>query len=118
MPEEIRAPCGVLCSSETCEVFKATLTDDNELRVKCLEGWRECASEHWGIELKLEDVNCIGCVQSDDAIFAPSYCPMSNCAKNNGFTSCGQCPDWKTCDWLTGLHADCPDAREYLFSQE
>ena len=118
MPDEVRAPCGILCSAETCEVFKATVTDDNELRQKCLPKWQEIAREHWRTEIELEDIYCRGCILTDDATFAPCHCPIAACAKEKGYASCAQCPEWKTCDWLTMLHKDCSEAREYLLSQE
>ncbi|MBD3284860.1 DUF3795 domain-containing protein [candidate division WOR-3 bacterium] len=116
MAEELRGTCGVDCTK--CDVYHATLTDDDKLRTKCLPAWQKTAKEHWGKELTLADINCKGCIGTEEAIFSPTYCPMPRCAKKRGFTSCGQCPDWKTCGWLSMLHADCPEAREYLLSQE
>lgn len=118
MADEIRAVCGVLCSPRTCEVFKATVTNDDELRRRCFARWQEIANEHWGVELRLEDLNCRGCILSDDAVFAPKYCPIADCAKKKGYSNCGRCPGWKACGWLANLHKDCPEAREYLLSQQ
>jgi len=116
MAKELRGPCGVNCLD--CDVYQATITDDDELRKKCYPSWKEGAKKYWGIDLKIEDVNCNGCTLSDYAIFSPRHCPMAACAKKKNLTSCGHCPDWKTCDWMVMLHKDFPDAREYLLNQE
>ena len=115
MAEELRAPCGVDCSE--CDILKATQTDDDQIRAKCLDSWREIANEHWRIDLKLEDLNCKGCIQSGEVIFSPKYCPMANCAKKKGYSSCIRCSSWQTCDWLQGFLADNPEAQQYLESQ-
>jgi Protein of unknown function (DUF3795) len=74
--EKLIACCGLDCT--TCDAYKATILDDNELRAKTAAIWREQFSP----DITDEMINCTGCRQ-EGAKFAHCFqCEIRKPAPN------------------------------------
>jgi hypothetical protein len=95
------AYCGVDC--EECNIYRAMVFGE-ALKPETVKTWQEDASKYWRIEsLSPEQLNCRGCrYEGEDVFYGFRLCPTRNCCKTRGFSSCGLCPEWKTCEWLDG----------------
>jgi len=88
--EEIRnknlmAPCGLYCG--VCGIYIAT-RDKNEK-------FRAIMANLYGT--KLEDTECLGCMQPDPSAKICNWCKIctiNNCVKSKGYYSCHQCGQW------------------------
>ena len=100
--------CG--CDCEECNIYRAMVYGE-ELKPETIQRWQEDARKYWGVEsLKPEQLNCRGCRdESEDKFSGFKLCPIRCCCKNRGLSSCGLCPERKTCE----LH-DVPKGRENL----
>lgn len=98
--------CG--CDCEACNIYRAMVYGE-ELKPETIERWREDASKFWGVEsLDPKQLNCRGCrYDGEDVFFGFKLCPIRNCCKTRGLSSCGLCPEWKTCEIF-----DVPEGRE------
>ncbi|MHB9025095.1 MAG: DUF3795 domain-containing protein [Armatimonadota bacterium] len=116
MDKKLYGYCGIDCTA--CDVFQATAADDDNLRRKCAENpvWKDAAIQYWGLEgLDPDNIDCKGCHAESGTIFIScARCPIRSCARNHGYLSCAECPDWQTCERLAGLLADDPQARHNL----
>ncbi len=84
----LMAPCGLYCGA--CGVYIAT-RDGNEK-------FRAIMANNFGT--KLEETECLGCMQPDPPmkIFSRSQtCPIRKCVNLKGYYSCHQCELWP-CD--------------------
>ena len=90
--------CGVDC--EECSIFRAMVYGE-ELKPEVIKRWQEDFREYHGIEsVEPEQLNCRGCrYEGEDVFFAFKRCPIRDCCKSHGLSSCGLCPDIKTCAW-------------------
>ena len=103
------AYCGLNC--EACEAYKATLNDDNALRVQVAARW----SELNGVEITPEMINCLGCRQDGvKTPFCDSLCPIRQCAVQKGVQTCGSCSNVHTCKTLEMILGNNHDARRNL----
>ncbi|TYB83658.1 MAG: DUF3795 domain-containing protein [Kosmotoga sp.] len=83
------AYCGILC--EECEIYKATLKDDDSLREAVA---RKFSDEDY--PLKKEDKNCLGCSENYDKLFRfCSECEIRLCAIEREINNCGECKDYR-----------------------
>jgi hypothetical protein len=99
--------CGLLCTE--CPAFIATLENDDKKRAEVAELW----SKQFKMEIKPEDVNCVGCLA--DGVHS-SYCGMCEirkCAVEKGIESCGLCDDY-VCEKLEPVLSMEPSCRERL----
>ena len=111
-PEDL-SYCGIDCSA--CDVFKATVEGDQEARMRAVELWTPTARKHWGME-KLDPniLDCAGCRTTDVQHKGYGRCPIRPCARQRNLSSCGLCREWRTCERLSGVLADSPEARTNL----
>ena len=106
--------CGVDC--EACDLYRATITGDKEAFERAYESWTKTAQQHWGMEtLDPAILHCRGCRdEGEDRFYGRKVCPIRRCVQERGLSSCGLCSEWRACETLMGLLADCPQARSTL----
>jgi hypothetical protein len=70
-----------------------------ELKPETIQRWQEDAKKYWGIEsLDPKQLNCRGCRNNgEDVFYVFKVCPIRNCCKTHGLSSCGLCPELETC---------------------
>ncbi|UCB43672.1 MAG: DUF3795 domain-containing protein [Dehalococcoidales bacterium] len=95
------AYCGVDC--EECNIYRAMVYGE-ELKPETIQRWQEDAKKYWRIDsLDPKDINCQGCrYDGEEVFYGFRLCPTRNCCKKQGLSSCGLCPEWKTCELLDG----------------
>lgn len=104
--------CGLNCA--TCDAYIATITNNEELRVKTAEKWR---IEFQSPQISSEMINCVGC-RGVGAHFSycESMCEIRKCVKAKGFDTCGDCAEIKGCQTVAFIHQNVPDALANLQS--
>ncbi len=105
---EIMAYCGLLCNN--CLAYKATVADDMSMREKTAEQW----SRMYNVEIKPEDINCLGC-NSDVLVGHCKVCEIRSCAREKGMENCGKCESF-VCSKVEGILKHDESARERLSS--
>ncbi|MDA3814137.1 MAG: DUF3795 domain-containing protein [Candidatus Cloacimonetes bacterium] len=105
--EKIVAACGLVCSG--CFAYKATLKDNNALRIKTAEFW----STIYGAEIKPDDINCNGCLMEGVKFNHCLECEVRLCCVDKGYENCAHCPDY-SCEKLDNLLANIPEGRLIL----
>jgi hypothetical protein len=102
------AYCGVDC--EECNIYRAMMLGE-ALRPETVQSYQETARKYWGVEsLDPKQLNCRGCrYEGEDVCVGFRLCPARGCCRTRGLSSCGLCPEWKTCELL-----DEPGGRENL----
>ena len=106
MMNQYIAYCGLDC--EACEARLATVSNDQELRVRVAAEW----SELNGVVITPEMINCSGCrVPGVKTPYCDSLCPIRQCALGKGMETCGNCPDMKVCGKLGAITENNADAR-------
>ncbi len=102
------AYCGADC--EECNIYRAMIFKE-KLRPETVQRWQEDFKKYWRIDsLTPEQLNCRGCrYEGENVFFGFKLCPVRKCCKAHGLSSCGLCPEWKTCE----IH-DIQDGRENL----
>ena len=101
--------CGLDC--EKCDAYLATIHNDQALREKTAKKW----SEMNHVEILPEHINCEGCrVNGVKTYFCEQMCEIRKCAAKKGFTTCGDCAGYESCQTLSMISANCPDAVENL----
>lgn len=92
------AYCGEDC--EVCEIYRATLFGD-ALKPETIKRWQEDFKKYHGIEsVEPEQLKCRGCrSEGEDDFYGFKLCPIRGCCKSHELSSCGLCPDLKTCAW-------------------
>jgi len=93
--------CGLNCGS--CPIFIATVNDDNVLRQKTAQEWSELYGAYIGKDLKLEDVNCKGCLSEAMVFVGCSNCSIRKCCREKKFVTCASCSEYDTCEMLRGF---------------
>ncbi|HUU17254.1 MAG TPA: DUF3795 domain-containing protein [Sedimentisphaerales bacterium] len=76
------AYCCLEC--DKCDVYIATMNNDDELRAKVAKQWK----------MDAEKLYCDGC-KSENALF---NCDAKKCAVARGLPTCAHCDDFPTCD--------------------
>ena len=99
--------CGIDCSK--CPAYIATINDDNVLREKTAKEW----SKLYGLNLKPEDINCLGC-HNDKVLWRHcKECDIRKCALSKKLSSCAYCP-YYPCNNLRKWFDEVPEAKENL----
>jgi len=107
------ACCGLDC--EKCMAYEATIKDDNKLREKVAKEWSLLNS----CEIKVEDINCLGCNEcSVKTPFCNHLCPIRNCAKEKKYKTCGECSDIKNCEKIKMIISSNKEALENLMKNK
>jgi len=103
------AYCGLNC--ETCEARLATVNNDDKLRLKVAGEW----SELNGVKITPEMINCSGCrIPGAKTVYSDSLCPIRQCARTKRISTCGNCPEMKSCENVGTIIGNNLDARERL----
>ncbi|MFC1900121.1 DUF3795 domain-containing protein [Chloroflexota bacterium] len=92
------AYCGVDC--EACEIYRATVFGE-ALKPEVIKRWQEDLKKYHGVEsVEPEQLKCHGCrYEGEDDFYAFKRCPVRGCCKSRQLSSCGLCPELKTCPW-------------------
>lgn len=102
---KIIACCGIDCS--TCDAWKATVNNDNELRKSTAEKWKVMYNAPG---LNPEMINCTGCLSGGARFIHCFDCEIRNCAKSKGYNTCADCNELQTCKVIAGIHQYVPEA--------
>lgn len=103
------AYCGLDC--DNCEARLATVNDDDELRRKVAGHW----SELNGVEITPAMINCAGCrLEGAKTPYCDSICPIRQCALNKGVETCGACAEIESCDKVSMIIKNNPEALRNL----
>ena len=103
------AYCGLDC--EACDAYKATKSNDDELRGKTAKLWSEINN----VEITPEMINCEGCkTDGIKTIYCQSLCPIRQCAMGRNYETCGECGEWETCEKVAVELRNNEDARRNL----
>ena len=106
--EKMIAHCGIVCSE--CPTLQATQNDDDEARKKVVEMW----SKQFKFDLKLEDINCDGCLTDSDRLFGYcKTCEIRKCCQDKSLENCAHCGDY-ACDKLNMVFKMAPYAQKSL----
>jgi hypothetical protein len=106
--EKMIAVCGLVCSD--CPAFIATQKDDEEERRKVAEKW----CKEFKVDLKPEDINCLGCVIETEKLFNYcKVCEIRKCGKGKKVKNCAYCDEYP-CEKLTEFFKMAPHAKTNL----
>jgi Zn finger protein HypA/HybF involved in hydrogenase expression len=107
--EKIIARCGLECTD--CNAYRATVADDDDLRVKTAEEW----SRMFKVDIPPETINCLGCQQNDqNKLFSHCrVCGIRSCAIGKGYATCAECADFG-CEKVSEIWAYAPQAKSQL----
>ncbi len=105
--EKIISRCGLVCSE--CPTFIATKEDDDKKRAEVAELW----SKQFNMEIKPEDVNCVGCLADGKHSSYCGVCEIRSCAVEKELVSCGLCDEY-SCEKLEKVLEMEPSCRERL----
>jgi hypothetical protein len=88
--------CGLDC--EGCDIHRSTVLGE-ALSPGTFKRWQDDFKNFWHIELTSpEQLKCRGCRSNEeDEFFGFKLCPIRNCCIKRGLSSCGICPEFKTC---------------------
>ena len=103
------AYCGLDC--EKCEAYKATVTNNDDLRKKVAENWSKLNN----VTITPEMINCVGC--RTDGIktpFCANLCPIRQCALKKEYETCGDCDTCLSCDKVGMIIGNNEEARKNL----
>ncbi len=90
--KKLVAYCGLDC--EKCDARKATIDNDDALRVKVAQLW----SDLNGVEITPEMLNCEGCrADGKKTPYCDGLCPIRQCALGKSVETCGDCPALDGC---------------------
>ena len=99
------AYCGLDCG--TCEARLATANNDDEERRKIAKLW----SELNGVVITPEMINCTSCrIDGVKTPYCDSLCPIRQCAIAKGVETCGSCSEFESCEKVSAIHKNNPDA--------
>jgi len=94
--------CGYTCPDD-CQMKKATLENDVELKKEAYKNWR--IEEKYGIPFDPDEIFCYGCKAVDQPLgLVVEKCTVRNCAIVKGFDCCIECSELAACDkeiWKT-----------------
>ena len=102
------APCGINCGK--CDVYTATISNDEELRVKTAHTW----TAELGLELKPEEMYCDGCLADTGRIFKfCRVCDVRTCASEKTLATCAPCDEFG-CSKVQAIWKIAPGAQRLL----
>lgn len=105
------AYCGLNC--EKCDVYQATVHNDEALRVKTAALW----SKMNNTEIKPEMLHCLGCREEGmKTYFCECICAIRRCAREKSVSTCAGCGEMATCKTVGALLENSKEARENLES--
>lgn len=103
------AYCGLDCSK--CEARKATINNDDNLRIKVAEEWSKLNQ----VTITKEMINCEGCRMNGlKTPFCDKLCPIRMCASQKNVETCGDCLEINTCDKIKMIIENNSDALKIL----
>jgi Protein of unknown function (DUF3795) len=105
--EKMIGYCGLICTE--CPAYLATKANDEKKANETAELW----TKHYGIDIKVEDVWCDGCLVDGKKCGHCGVCEIRACAVEKGVKNCGHCDDY-SCEKLDGYLKMIPDARIVL----
>lgn len=109
MMKSFIAYCGLDC--ERCDARRATINNDNELRIKVAKLW----SELNGVEITPEMIHCEGCrVDGVKTPYCDSLCPIRQCGIRKEYETCGDCSEIDSCEKVGMVIGNNKKARENL----
>jgi hypothetical protein len=96
--------CGLVCSH--CPTFIATRNNDDAAREKIVALYQEKC----GLNMKKEDINCDGCLDTAGRKIAfCRVCEIRRCCLAKGLANCAFCD--QPCEALLKLHEFSPEAK-------
>ncbi len=101
--------CGLICSD--CEAYKATVTNDDELRRTTSKNW----SKVYGADILPEHINCLGCMQDSVKIGHCSDCKMRECVVSKGYENCSECDEYP-CEMMEEFVKVVPFTQDIILS--
>jgi hypothetical protein len=107
--KQLIACCGIDC--EFCDARIATVNNDNELREKTANSWREMYNSP---NITTESINCMGCRTDGAKIGHCNMCEIRICVNKKGFGTCGECNELNTCQIVGFVLQHVPGAKENL----
>ncbi len=98
MKKNYIARCGLNCGQ--CDAYIATINNDDELRKKTAEAWNErYKKDNRGRQpIKLEDINCLGCLSDGPVYLYCQRCKIRLCGIQKKVKNCKKCPDYRCPD--------------------
>ena len=105
--EETISRCGLICTE--CPAFIATKENDHKKKAEVAAVW----SEQFKMEVKPEDVTCVGCLADGEHSSYCGMCEIRKCAVERELESCGLCVDY-ACEKLEKVLSMEPSCRERL----
>ena len=107
--KELIACCGIDC--ESCDARIATVNNDNELREKTAQKWRVMYEIP---ELTASSINCMGCRIDGVKIENCNDCQIRKCVQTKDFDTCGDCKELDTCQIVSYVIQNVPEAKDNL----
>ncbi len=100
--------CGTDC--EGCDIYRSTVFGE-KLRPETIQKWQDDFKKYWKLDsITPDQLNCKGCrYEGEDVFFGFKLCPIRNCCKKRGLSSCGLCSEFNKCK-----QHDIPEGRENL----
>ena len=106
---QLIAYCGLDC--EKCDAYIATMNNDQKLREKTAKLWAELNNA----PILPEHINCQGCrTEGIKTVFCDSLCAIRQCALKKEVATCGDCPEFETCQTVGVIINNNPQALENL----
>ena len=104
------AYCGYDCQQE-CELYKATQTNDLEVKQATAKRWADKYGVKYGVTLKPEEVACDGCRSKTGRLdyHCGHLCEVRKCGLSRKIKSCAVCADFPSCE--KQLWTDWPEMR-------
>ena len=104
--------CGIDCSR--CDVYIATINNDDELRAKTAEKWSELNR----VTITPDMLNCVGCrCDGVKTYFCSDMCEIRKCAEAREYVSCCSCGEAPTCKKLSMIITDNEEARKNVITE-
>jgi hypothetical protein len=100
--------CGIDCGE--CKALIATRKNDAEMKKAVAQEW----SKSLGVQLKPEDINCVGCVVVDGPhVGYCAICEIRTCGMQKKVQNCAYCSEYK-CGKLEQIHNRSTKAKDRL----
>jgi hypothetical protein len=100
--------CGIDCGE--CKAFIATKKKDATMKKLVAEEW----SKSFGHEIKLENIDCDGCVVAEGPhIGYCAVCEIRNCGVQKKVENCAYCIEY-SCGKLVTVHSRSSQAKDTL----
>lgn len=104
--------CGIDCSR--CDVYIATINDDDELREKTAKLWSDLNR----VTITPDMLNCVGCrCDGVKTYFCSDMCEIRKCAEAREYDSCCSCGEAPTCKKLAMIITDNEEARKNVIKE-